>query len=100
MRTGGENEDFSFWYALPAAARLLIDDGEIGRGVEVYAVAARYPFVSQSRWFEDVYGRQVAAAAESLPPEVVAAAHERGRARDLWETARELLAELEEAKVS
>ena len=30
-----------------------------------------------------------------MPPEVVAAAQERGRARDLWETARELLEELE-----
>ncbi len=32
----------------------------------------------------------------SLPPELVAAAQERGKARDLWVTAGELLAELEE----
>jgi hypothetical protein len=31
----------------------------------------------------------------SLPPAAFAAAQERGRARDLWETAAELLAELE-----
>jgi hypothetical protein len=30
-----------------------------------------------------------------LPPNVVAAAQERGRQRDLWATAEELLAELE-----
>jgi hypothetical protein len=29
--------------------------------------------------------------AAALPPEVVAAAQERGRARDLWTTAQELL---------
>jgi hypothetical protein len=31
---------------------------------------------------------------EALPPEVVAAARERDRARDLWATAQELVAEL------
>ena len=51
--------------------------------------------VGNSVWFADVVGNEITAAAESLPPEVVAAAKDRGRARDLWETARELLAELE-----
>jgi hypothetical protein len=41
--------------------------------------------------------RQIAAVAETLPPEVAAAAQERGRARDLWQTAEELLKELEQA---
>ena len=57
--------------------------------------SSRYPFVGRSRWFGDVVGKQIAAAAEGLPPEVVAAAQEWGQARDLWETARELLEELE-----
>ena len=34
-------------------------------------------------------------AAQVLPPEAIAAAQERGRTRDLWETAKELLAEME-----
>jgi len=51
--------------------------------------------VANSRWFEDVAGREIAAAAEALPPEVVAAAQERGRARDLWATVEELLDELQ-----
>ena len=62
--------------------------------MELYALASRYAFVANSQWFEDVAGRHITAAAESLPPEVVVAAQERGRARDLWETARELLGEL------
>ena len=81
-------------YALPPAAHLLVDEGEVERAVELYALALRHPFVAHSRWFEDVVGRHVAAAAEALPPEVVTAARERGRARDLWATAQDLVAEL------
>jgi hypothetical protein len=69
---------------------------DVERAVEVYALAARYPFVAHSRWFEDVAGKRIsAAAAEALPPDMVAAAQERGRERDLWAVAEELLGELE-----
>jgi hypothetical protein len=50
--------------------------------------------VANSRWFADIAGNEIAAAAESLPPEVVARAQERGRARDLWATVEALLDEL------
>ena len=63
--------------------------------MELYALASRYPFVANSRWFEDVAGKHIAAVAATLPPEVVAAAQECGRARDLGATVAELLAELE-----
>ena len=63
--------------------------------MELYTLALRYPYIANSRWFDDVAGRHIAAAAETLPPMVVAAAQERGRARDLWETAAELLVELD-----
>jgi hypothetical protein len=65
--------------------------------VELYALASRYKYVANSRWWEDIVGKHVSAIAATLPPEVVAAAQERGRARDLWATAEELLAELEES---
>jgi hypothetical protein len=42
----------------------------------------------------NVAGRHIAAAAAALPPDVVAAAQERGRAGDLWATVQELLAQL------
>jgi predicted ATPase/DNA-binding SARP family transcriptional activator len=83
----------SLLYALPVAALLLMGDREVERAVELYALASRYPFVAHSRWFEDVAGKHIAAAAQALPPDVVAAAQERGRALDLWATAEELLAE-------
>lgn len=76
------------------AALLLVDQGEQERGVECYALASRHPYVANSRWFEDVAGRYIGAVAETLPPEVVAAARARGRSRELWATAKEVLAEL------
>jgi tetratricopeptide (TPR) repeat protein len=83
-------------YALPAMALLLVDRGQQERAIELYALASGYPFVANSRWFEDVAGKQIAAAAATLQPDMVAAARERGRARDVEATVKELLSELEE----
>jgi hypothetical protein len=76
-------------------ALLLADDDEGERAVELYALACRYPRVANSCWVEDVIGKQIAACAAKLPPDVVAAAQERGRARDLEATVRELVVKLE-----
>jgi tetratricopeptide (TPR) repeat protein len=81
-------------HALSGIALLLADQGQVERAGELYALASRHPLVANSRWFEEVAGRHIAAAAQTLPPDVAAAARERGRASDLWATARELLAEL------
>jgi tetratricopeptide (TPR) repeat protein len=92
-------ESRSLWallYTLPGVAALLADRGKAERAVEIYALAACYPFVANSRWFEDVAGKDIAAAAEALPPEVVAAAQARGRAADPWVVTEELLRELDE----
>ena len=42
-----------------------------------------------------MFGRHIEAIAATLPPEIAEAARERGRARDLHATVKELLAELE-----
>ena len=73
---------------------LLADRGKTERAVELYALVARYPLVANSRWFEDVARKHIATVAATLPPEVVAAAQERGRARDLDAIVAELLLEL------
>jgi predicted ATPase/DNA-binding SARP family transcriptional activator len=96
LRTGAETGTFApVITALPVTALLLADQGKPERAVELYALASRHPHVANSRWFEDVAGRHITAAAETLPPDAVAAAQERGRARDLEATVQELLAELE-----
>ena len=69
----------------------MIDSDRVESAVELYALASRYPFVANSRWFEDVAGKYITVAAVALPPDVVAAAQARGRARDLWATVEELL---------
>jgi tetratricopeptide (TPR) repeat protein len=90
--------------SLPAVALLLLDGGgganqpNVERAVELYALASRYPYVRNSRWFEDVAGKELAAAAGHLPPEVAREAQKRGRARDLWATVEELLLELAQDK--
>jgi hypothetical protein len=81
---------------LPGISLLLADQGEKERAVELYALARTHPMVANAQWFEDIAGQHIAAVAATLPPQVVAAAEARGQARDLWETAAELLAELEE----
>jgi predicted ATPase/DNA-binding SARP family transcriptional activator len=73
-------------FALPAAALLLADSGDAEPAIEVYALASRYPFVANSVWHELVFGRHIEASAASMPPEVVDAARECGRARDMRET--------------
>jgi len=79
---------------LPTMALPLADQGEVEWAVEVYALASRHPVVANSRLFEDIVGRHVAAVAATLPPEVVAAAQARGRERDVHATVAELLVEL------
>jgi hypothetical protein len=80
---------------LPAAALLSIDQGELVRAVELYEVACSDPYKANSQWFVDVYDKQIAAMSKSLTTEVVDTARQRGREREPWETAEELLAELE-----
>jgi predicted ATPase/DNA-binding SARP family transcriptional activator/Tfp pilus assembly protein PilF len=84
---------------LPMIAVVLVDADDPhlkARGVQLYALARSLPFVAKAQLFEDVAGRHIKAATASLPPEVVAAAQERGRALDWWETAEALLEELTE----
>jgi predicted ATPase/DNA-binding SARP family transcriptional activator len=82
-------------YALAPLAPLLAALGQPERAVELYALASRYAFIANSRWFQDVAGRQVTAASATLPAEVVAEARERGEARDLDGTVAALLAEFQ-----
>ena len=81
--------------ALLGIALLLADEGKVERAVELHALVSCDLYVANSRLYEDVAGRHIATAAKTLPPDVVAAAQERGRGRDLWDTVEELLVELE-----
>ena len=83
-------------YVLAQTAPLLAALGQPERAVAVYALAAQHSgLVANSRWFEDVVGRQVTDAGAAVPPDVVVAAQARGRSWDLNGTVAELLTEFQ-----
>jgi tetratricopeptide (TPR) repeat protein len=80
-------------------ATLLAQGGNKAQALEFVALALHHPPVSVA-WWTDVENREkrlVAQLQAELPPDVFAAAQERGRARDLDQTVKELLVELEDA---
>ena len=72
----------------------FLEGGKTERAVELAALIWRYPIVASSHWFEDIAGQEIATAVENFSPEVVSTFQKQGRARDLWETTRELMNEL------
>jgi tetratricopeptide (TPR) repeat protein len=96
LTEGLRRKDFLYLlFALPGLALYLARRGEVERATTVWAQAQCYPFVANSKWYEDVVGRELEALAASLPPEVAEAARACGRTLDLWAAAAELLAFLE-----
>jgi predicted ATPase len=81
--------------SLALAAWLLAEQGQAEEAAELWALLSGYPFVAQSHWFADVAGRQIAAAAATLPPDAAAAAQLLGHTRDLDSTASEVADELD-----
>jgi DNA-binding SARP family transcriptional activator/predicted ATPase len=95
LKQAVESRSFlSYLWALPAVGLYLLDEGQAGRALELYTLAASHRFVSRSRWFEDAVGQQIVAVASTLPADRLAAIEERGRAQALEATAAELLTKL------
>jgi predicted ATPase/DNA-binding SARP family transcriptional activator len=65
--------------------------GQEEQAVELLALVQHHP--ATWRYYKDKAAHLLAKLEAELPPEIVAAAQERGRARDLWQTVEELLAE-------
>jgi DNA-binding SARP family transcriptional activator/predicted ATPase len=80
-------------YSIVGFALNSVKRGDAERAVELYSLAASQPFVGNSRWFSDVYGKQIEAASMELPSASVEQARKHGEHRDLWQTADELLRE-------
>ena len=74
----------------------FLENGEIERAVDLPALLWKYPVVANSQWFRDIAGQEIAAAVDNLSLEIAGELQERGRDRDIWETARELLDELKD----
>jgi tetratricopeptide (TPR) repeat protein len=71
-------------HALPALALLEADRGNSERAIELHTLAWQYPYIANSKWFEDIAGREIACLAVSLPAERIAAAQAHGRELDFW----------------
>ena len=74
------------------AALVIANRGNIELAVELKALIWCFPGTANSRWYQDMAGKQITALSETLPRDVLEAAQMRGQSRDLWETAKELLA--------
>ncbi|MCK4897462.1 MAG: tetratricopeptide repeat protein, partial [Anaerolineales bacterium] len=81
-------------FAIPLASLLAADREEKEQAVELYTLALGYAFVANSCWCDDAFGQHISNVAGTLPYDVVTAAQERGKTRDFWATAKELLAEI------
>ena len=79
---------------VPALALLRARQGQLEQAVELYAVALTHPRVRESRWFGDLVGTEIEAAAATLPPDIAAAARQRGSKRGLEATVLEFVADL------
>jgi predicted ATPase/DNA-binding SARP family transcriptional activator len=79
-------------FNIPAAALLLVENGETMAGVTLYALASTHPFVSKSKLHADTMGRFVAQTARSLSASEIAAARRKGEAMDWWQAARQAAA--------
>ena len=53
-------------YALVGVALLAARQGDIERAVELYSLAASYPFVGKSQWFWDTFGETLIREREEL----------------------------------
>jgi hypothetical protein len=79
--------------SLVGVGALLEAEGEKERALELLVLIRHHPL--SWRWTKDRAAPLVTELEAELPPDVVAAAQERGRARDLEATVAELLVELE-----
>jgi tetratricopeptide (TPR) repeat protein len=78
-------------YALVGIALLKAKHADIELAIELYNLAASYPFVGNSQWFWDAFGQHIEGLTTSLPKGKAAEASVRSKQQDLWGTAEELL---------
>lgn len=76
--------------ALSGVALLYTVSGAPEKGVELYTIAQQHQHVANSRWFADVVGCHITAAAATISPTALAKAEDRGRQRELFTTNKEL----------
>ena len=79
----GNALEFFVFQTLAVIALLLAEKGDIQRALELYGQALRQPNLANSRWFADLYGREIEKAASHLTTGEQAEAKRAGQAMDL-----------------
>jgi tetratricopeptide (TPR) repeat protein len=79
-------------HAITAYSKILLGEGEGDKALEYYALVSQYPFVANSRWFEDIAGSYITSTADKLSPKLETS----DQVRTLWSEVGKLLAELSE----
>jgi len=87
----------SLLHTLLGLALIFAEQGALGRALELYALVRQHPAAANNQAYTTFFGQRLEAASTALPREAVQAAQARGRERDLWAAARDLLAEVEAA---
>ena len=77
--------------AISCTALVKCAQGDVTTALALHTLARQHGHVGNSQWFQDVIGRHIDAAAESLSSEEVEAALARGREMELHATVLELL---------
>ena len=83
------------FFTFSALAVLLAGRGDVLLATEIWALLRGHPFVANSQFFAEVYGRPVEDAAAALPGADVEAARARGRSRGHLDMIDELLSLLD-----
>lgn len=81
-------------FALESYALICAEGGDPARSLELYTFVARHPYVANSRWHDDCFGRRIEALAAALPTAVAAAARARGQAGSAGVVISEVLSRL------
>ena len=78
-------------HGIAAEASLALALGDVEQAVERYAVAESQPFVANSVWFGDVYGKKIEEAKALLEADVITEVEERGRQWELRTVVEEIM---------
>jgi DNA-binding SARP family transcriptional activator/predicted ATPase len=87
--------DFFVYQALAVFALLLADKGDIKQALELYGKALSQPNLANSRWFTDLYGKEIEKAASSMICEEQAELKQAGQSMDLSHSLKDFFPMLE-----
>ena len=82
---------FAAILALPVCALWLGSQGKLEKAQEIYVFAFQQPLVASSKWFHELYDKNIDTYTARLPDELAASARKRGRQVEYWSMLAELL---------